>query len=150
MDLHKTIFDSPQKDQKIMFIEGHQAPVTSLAFSPDGMNIYSSSLDGKTKVWDFSNGNKLVTSFNQGTSTHTTLSPDGQLIAFMGGGETFKIVDVASKNVILTFLGHRERVTSVAFSRKSKRLISGSIDRTIKIWDHNFWFCRWKASWNNK
>ncbi|MCL2480577.1 MAG: WD40 repeat domain-containing protein [Spirochaetaceae bacterium] len=36
---------------------------------------------------------------------------------------------------IKTFTGHRDSVTSVAFSPDGKQIISGSNDRTIKLWD---------------
>ncbi len=37
--------------------------------------------------------------------------------------------------LVHTFSGHREEVTSVAFSPYGRLLASGSVDRTIKIWD---------------
>ena len=34
-----------------------------------------------------------------------------------------------------TFLGTRAQVTSVAFSADGKRIVSGSEDNTVKVWD---------------
>ena len=36
---------------------------------------------------------------------------------------------------ILTLEGHRGNVNSVVFSRDGKRIVSGSDDMTLKVWD---------------
>jgi WD40 repeat protein len=36
---------------------------------------------------------------------------------------------------LVTLEGHRSLVTTVAFSRDSRRLVSGSDDETVKLWD---------------
>ena len=35
----------------------------------------------------------------------------------------------------LTLKGHSDSVTSVSFSPDGKRIVSGSTDKTVKIWD---------------
>jgi WD40 repeat protein len=35
----------------------------------------------------------------------------------------------------LTLKGHTERVLSVAFSPDGKRIVSGSLDKRVKVWD---------------
>ena len=45
-----------------------------------------------------------------------------------------------SQNNIYTLLGHNGNVNTVAFTKDSKYLLSGSLDSTIKIWniENNF------------
>ena len=35
----------------------------------------------------------------------------------------------------LTLYGHSDSVTSVSFSPDGKRIVSGSHDKTVKVWD---------------
>jgi WD40 repeat protein len=42
---------------------------------------------------------------------------------------------LASGHVLRTLVGHTDRVTSVAFAPNANILVSGSWDKTIKMWD---------------
>ena len=37
--------------------------------------------------------------------------------------------------MLLELKGHSDSVTSVSFSRDGKRVVSGSFDETVRIWD---------------
>jgi WD40 repeat protein len=43
--------------------------------------------------------------------------------------------DATSGQETLTLKGHAGQVTSVAFSPEGKRIVSGSFDNTVKVWD---------------
>jgi len=50
-----------------------------------------------------------------------------------------KVWDVASGQETLTLKGHRGPVLSVAFTSDGRRLVSGSDDETVRIWDARPW-----------
>ena len=50
-----------------------------------------------------------------------------------GGGDVPK----PSGKALHTLKGHNRRVCSVAFSPDGQRIVSGSRDKTLKIWDAN-------------
>ena len=51
------------------------------------------------------------------------------------GAESALLWDVGSGDVIRTFEGHSDWVRAVALSGDGTRALSGSIDRTVKLWD---------------
>ena len=81
-----------RKDGTLLHIlEGHQGPVWSVNFSPDGQTIVSGSEDGTVKLWR-KDGTILTTIDAQGLVRSVSFSPDGQTIVsgsvdWKGAGE---------------------------------------------------------------
>ena len=46
----------------------------------------------------------------------------------------WRVRDADSGQLVLTLKGHLSSVTRVSFSPDGKRIVSGSIDKTLKIW----------------
>lgn len=77
--------------------------------------------------------------------TTVTLSNDGKRIASGAADHTIRIWDLNNTwhltqtlgevNNTNTALGHTKEVSSVAFSAADHHVISGSHDKTIRIWD---------------
>ena len=117
--------------------------ITALALNPDGERLASSGLRS-VQLWDWTNG-KLAQTFADPTRAvyAVALSPDGEMIAYspdsssIGGSEFNTIhLKVLRRNRTAQILrGHEDYVASVAFSPDSQTLISGSWDKTVKIWN---------------
>ncbi len=110
--------------------------MTSVAYSPDGKSLASSSWDETIKIWDVVSRKKLASL--QGHShwvTSVAYSPDGKSLASSSYDKTIKIWDVVSGKELASLQGHSHWVTSVAYSPDGKSLASCSEDKTIKIWD---------------
>ncbi len=68
-------------------LQGHTGSVLSVAFSPDGTRLLSSSEDGTARVWDVSTGQLLRTfSSLQALANTATFSQDGQQV-YIGGAD---------------------------------------------------------------
>jgi WD40 repeat protein/serine/threonine protein kinase len=114
---------------------------TSVAFSPDGKRLACNAQDGIVKVLDSGSGEELlVLKGAQPFALHqVAYSPDGKRIAavlatlFRPG--QVKIWDAVTGRELLTLRGHSNMIACLAFSRDSKRLATGSYDRTVKLWD---------------
>lgn len=63
-------------------------------------------------------------------------SPNG-VMALSGGGNTLKLWNISTCEVVRTFEGHTKTISSVAFSPDGKTILSGSDDSTLKLWDIN-------------
>ena len=87
-----------------------------MAFSPDGKTIVSGSYDKTLKVWD------------AGTPSPPDPSPSLSLSAPTLAAASLELK--AEKQS-----AHSNYVLSVAFSPDGKTIVSGSADKTLKVWD---------------
>ena len=116
----------------------HPDSVFSVAFSPDGKRMASSSYDKTIRIWDSQSGQAIGTPFRGHTDSvrSVAFSPDGKRIASGSDDRIVCIWDLQSGQLIGTpFKGHTGAVFSVAFSSDGKCIASGSNDRTVHIWD---------------
>jgi hypothetical protein len=63
------------------------------------------------------------------------VSPDGSLLATIERSGWMRIWDMATGKPLFTLRGLSGKETTLAFSRDSKMLISGSTDTTLLLWD---------------
>lgn len=118
-------------------------PFNSVEYSKDGRYILSTSLlmvEGWVTLWDAKTGSplrNLKLKTNVGT-IRASFSPDGNSVVVSLWDKTGDIVvwDLENEHVTKkSFVGHNDGVTSIYFSSDGERLISASIDSTVRIWD---------------
>ncbi|MFM9995163.1 MAG: WD40 repeat domain-containing serine/threonine protein kinase [Phycisphaerales bacterium] len=61
-------------------------------------------------------------------------SPDGATVATAWGFDVL-VVGVADGRVLQTLRGHTQRIASFRFSPDGARIVTGSLDRTVRLWD---------------
>ncbi|KAJ3507945.1 hypothetical protein NLJ89_g6019 [Agrocybe chaxingu] len=119
-------------------LEEHKSIVSSVAFSPDGRRIASSSWDRTICIWDAATGTILKGPFegHTGPVNSVAFSPDGKCIISGSFDATIRVWDAETgKTVVGPIKGHTGDVNSVAFSPDGSRVVSGSDDETVRIWD---------------
>jgi hypothetical protein len=114
--------------------QGHQSPVRSVAFAPDGKSLLTGSWDKTAKLWSIDG--KLLQTFqgHQDYVYSVAFAPDGKSLLTGSGDGTAKLWGIDGK-LLQTFRGHQSFVTSVAFAPDGKSLLTGSGDKTAKLWD---------------
>jgi cytochrome c len=72
-------------------LEGHSAPVVSLAVSPDGSTLASASWDQNVRLWPLAGGASRVLEGHSQNVNGVTFAPDGQSLVSAGYDATLRI-----------------------------------------------------------
>src|SRR6476659_4690111 len=91
--------------KEIAVLSGHDDGVQSAAFSPDGSRIVTASWDKTARIWDVASARALLLA---------------------------RVLRLATEIAVLR--GHENTVTSAAFSPDGSRIVTGSSDKTARIW----------------
>ncbi|KAJ5207896.1 hypothetical protein N7449_002275 [Penicillium cf. viridicatum] len=126
----------------VQTLAGHANAVKTVAFSPDGKQIASGSVDTTIKLWDTVTGDLRKTLEGHSDIIGTmTFSPDGTQIVSGSCDCTIKLWDTITSDSQKKIEGHLGGVDIVVFSPDATQIASscgdktGGEDETIMLWD---------------
>lgn len=118
---------------------GHRGGVVAAAFSPDGRRVGTIGRDGMAKVWELGelDAKPYSISIEPSTPSHMAFSPDGEWLAIGGQDPPFaglwRIDD--STGTVLSLGRPIARIRVLEFSPDGSRLVMGSEDLRIQVWN---------------
>ncbi|REJ88130.1 MAG: hypothetical protein DWQ34_23190 [Planctomycetota bacterium] len=117
-------------------LRGHAGPARAVAFNADATQLVTAGDDGTARLWMLPAAERIVQ--GQADAAAAAMSADGKWFAVAssaGDQHTAVVRDAATGAVRATLTDHEGTITSLAFSADAARLITGSADKTARVWN---------------
>ncbi|KAL2846019.1 WD40-repeat-containing domain protein [Aspergillus pseudodeflectus] len=115
----------------------HSSGVTACQFSKKGNVLFTASLDGSVRAWDLIRYRNFRTFTAPSRLSFSSLAvdPSGEVIC-AGSPDSFDIHvwSVQTGQLLDQLSGHEGPVSALAFAADGNHLVSGSWDRTVRVW----------------
>ncbi|GBG70045.1 hypothetical protein CBR_g4873 [Chara braunii] len=116
----------------------HDAAITGLAPTADGLHLVSSGLDSRVRLWDLATGCNTLVNY-AGTRSHSSMptqiavSPDSAFI-YRPSGNAIQVFEMLTGKQHTVLHGHFDKVSCCTFHPAEQELYTGSADRQILVW----------------
>ena len=116
-------------------LAGHSDTVYAVAFSPDGTRVATASADRTACIWRSAGGPCAMVIELDGVGLNVAFRPDGRAVAIVSSDGFARIRDVETGAALADLEAHAGPLTSVAFDRSGRLLLTGGEDGRARLWD---------------
>ncbi|EUC54453.1 vegetative incompatibility protein HET-E-1, putative, partial [Rhizoctonia solani AG-3 Rhs1AP] len=136
------VWSSKTGEQILGLMQGEEEGL-SIQFSTDGATLLTSWSDGAVRIWDMQSG-QLVSSIPSQVGLSlvaSAFSPDGlrnviaEPIYNNSSATMYQRITQTGERIPWPFKGDISRISGIQFSHNGSRIVHGSFDRTVHIWD---------------
>jgi WD40 repeat protein/serine/threonine protein kinase len=156
VELWKIPLLGSNKPEKIGEFNGHDYPVSCVAFSRDGLRVASGDVDGNALIWDptkvesvnyevaiadalasiSGKQRKPGSPHRESTQKFARLLDREMVVTDVANSRTFvSKKNASSKRLRSVGKAHRDIVRAIAFSQQGNSIVTASNDYTLKQWD---------------
>ncbi len=126
--------------EHISTLTGHEGPLNSPAFSPDGKTIVTKTFvrfgkGGTVRLWDVDTGKNIMKYENPEDYPKFVYSPDGKTIATNYSDYSVRLWDTTTGENINIFIGHTDSVYILMYGQDGKTIATRSKDMSVRLWD---------------
>ncbi|XP_069104031.1 autophagy-related protein 16-1-like [Argopecten irradians] len=118
--------------------DAHEGEVNAVRWSPSGAKFATGGTDRKIKLWEVIGGKCESKGFLMGSNqgiTSVDFDPEESLILGASNDFASRVWSLSDQRLRHTLTGHSGKVLAAKFLGDSSKVVSGSHDRTLKIWD---------------
>jgi WD40 repeat protein len=135
-DFVVNVFDSTFKKTKMLIAnDGHISNINAIMFDNSGKVVFSGDDNGKIIIWSLETQKKLR-ELNNGSGVNAMIMSNDPRTVFVAGREPIiKVVNVANGQTMRSFIGHTDMINAIEISPNQQYLLSGSNDKSARIWD---------------
>ncbi|GBL88925.1 Autophagy-related protein 16 [Araneus ventricosus] len=116
----------------------HEGEVNAVAWTHSDFKFATAGGDRKVKMWDFVSGQAILkgVAHESNSSVHSVdFDTEETLILAASCDFASRIWSISDMKIKHTLTGHSNKVMSAKFLGETGKVVSGSHDRTLKIWD---------------
>lgn len=121
-------------------LRAHTGDVSSVTYDPAGERIASGSADTTVKVWRANGELQSTLSGAKLAITQVEFAPGGDMVLASSCDAVARLWNLSNAKIKHTLTGHVGKVMGATFV-SAEKIITGSQDRTVKVWDLGKGYC---------
>lgn len=131
-----SLFVADVRERKTKELYTNPDEFSHFVLDRDGRTLLGLSSENRAERLDLASGKREEAAHFAKKMVRVAMSPDGSRVAFGGADGTILWLALGSPGAHLTELtGHTGEITALDFSGDARKLLSGSRDHTVRLWD---------------